>query len=292
MQRWANRWGQRHPTAALVLSGLTFFVLAIGLVGNKPYAEIAPEWGTGPSVNEVVASYVLGMCLVLVLNRLVLRFATSGPVPMVTALDGERATLLKRGAKLFATQMAVVIGTALALGVLAWLGFRTGSVVVALLLAAGAAWSGSVVVPIVLRRYTPGGVWLTPNGFTDRHRGIEVTLAWDDVASAEFGVRDRMAVMGAPDLPVLVGTRRKRPYTVRYLAGIWKNPRRPMSKAVFLETRELAVNPGTLAHVVVHYARNRDERHELGTEESFTTLANLHDGSGDKRGFLDRKSVV
>lgn len=273
-------------TVLNVFGALCSLAVAIVLLNPGLPIELVPEWGASPSVNQVVAAFLILLILNAVLQELARRFATSGPMPLVTTFAGQPATLVKRGAILFATQMTALIGIALALGALAWLGFRAGNVAVALLLALLAVWSGGVALPLVLGRYTTGGVWLTPTGFTDRFRGIKVAFAWDDVAGAEFGVPDTVAWFGLTALPVVVRPLRAGAYAVRYFAWIWRNPRKPTMDSVFLDTRELGVNPGTLVQVIVHYARDPSRRHELGTESSLATIAALHDSSGVERGYL------
>lgn len=170
--------------------------------------------------------------------------------------------------------------------VLGSLGLRAGSVVIAVLLFLGAVALGCVVVPIVLRRYSTGGVWLTPAGLVDRFRGTEVTLGWDDVAAVDYGRLDVSSLLGgAPSVlfggeyPMVVRTRRPNAHTVTHLTPIWRSPRKPTAHAVYLEMPEIGVAPGTLARVIVHYAANPAARGELGTERSLQTIADVRDDS-------------
>lgn len=255
---------REHPTASMVIGGGMFLALGAWLTSDDAAAYFLAEHGQAPAGTHAAGVACLVLAGALVMHPLAALTRGSEPTPTVRDDGGERSVLIKRGWPRYAARVAVLVASAAFIGAMlwAWTGStRTGQIIIGGLLGAGLL---SYLVPVALGRHGVGHLRLTPTAIVNRHQGLDVTIAWDDVARVD------VASGG-----VVVGARRSRAVTATRLFPIWTDARPYPSRAFLIPTEGVRLDPAWLARVIEHYAVKRTTRHELGTPASLVTIDSL-----------------
>ncbi len=234
-------------------------LLAFGALALWAGGDVAPAiriFGGGC----VALGLVLGVGVALRARR------TGPPAPALVTVDGVTATAIMRDRTDFTVGLVAMLVMALTCVAWAALAASSGSSGGASVLTAAALWLTIPALLSALGRYVAGGVMLTADRLTYRSRGLETTIAWDEVALVVDDVpRGHVAFRSVDGVPV----------HHRFRAGPWRGERVAGADIGILRTEGLALGPAALARVLDHYARQPAARVELGDPTSLLTVASL-----------------
>lgn len=218
----------------------------------------------------------LFLILSAVLAPLVTWLSAPGPAPIVATHDGERTTLLRRG---WPGHVGRRLAGACGRGAFALLGcfLLVGyfdPVLLGLTVLIAVAMLADLAA-LALPGQRPGAVLLQPTGVTERQRGREATVRWDDVVGVTYGPGK-----------VTVRTRHSAPVTSRVVVRGWTGRPRHKRYGLVIDTQGLGVDTRTLALTLHHYASTPFDRHELGAAEGLSTIEALGPDGGPLKGTL------
>lgn len=265
---WARDMGREHPTASAVVGAGMFLAFGAWLTSPSGAAHFDVEQGWAPAGTHAVGVACLVLAGALVVHVLAGLTRGSEPPPTIRDDGPTPATLIRRAWPRYAARTVVMVAGLVFIGALAWVwtgSTRPGQLITGGLLALGVL---SYVVPVVLGRHGVGHVRLTPTAIVDRRQGLEVTIAWDDVARVE-----------PTAAAVVVVARRSRAVTATRLWPIWTDARPYPSRTLVIPTEGVRLDPAWFARVIEHYAVKRTARPELGTPDSLAAIESLRDPS-------------
>ncbi|MET4613347.1 hypothetical protein ABIC28_004348 [Rhodococcus sp. PvR044] len=119
-------------------------------------------------------------------------------------------------------------------------------------------FSASYLAAVLAVRLQRGSLMLSSDGIWQRGWSFESYLPWESVAGATA------VHHGFPETLVIAYS--NAPWGHHYTTRLFRTDRLPLSPLIEVDTRQFAVDPVLLHHLVSYYANNSDTRAELGTD--------------------------
>jgi hypothetical protein len=226
--------------------------------------------GSALEGNGAAARYCLLFLLLMVLTVIfgvVFRGSTHrGQDIRTSSIDGAPVTQVRYSALVFQL-MAALMATMAALcgggAVEIFLNTRgEGFPGASIIFGAIGLFCGLYLVAVLTGRLQRGSLVLSPDGIRQRGWSFESYLPWASVAGAT------PVHHGFPETLVIAysNTVWKRRYTTRF----FRTDRLPLSPLIEVDTRQFAIDPVLLHHLVSYYANNPETRAELGTDAAIS----------------------